>query len=96
MLFKVDMTVKIPLGYPADELEDIKQREKAYSQQLQREGTWRHIWRVAGLYANVSIFDVRDADQLHQILMALQLYPFMEIRFEALCRHPSSIREDDS
>ncbi len=28
MLFKVDMTVKIPLGYPADELEDIKQREK--------------------------------------------------------------------
>ncbi|MDV0590928.1 muconolactone Delta-isomerase family protein, partial [Raoultella ornithinolytica] len=78
------------------ELEEIKQREKAYSQQLQREGTWRHIWRVAGLYANVSIFDVRDADQLHQILMALPLYPFMEIRVEALCRHPSSIREDDS
>lgn len=96
MLFKVDMTVKIPLGCPADELEDIKQREKAYSQQLQREGTWRHIWRVAGLYANVSIFDVRDADQLHQILMALPFYPFMEIRVEALCRHPSSIREDDS
>ncbi len=96
MLFKVDMTVKIPLGYPAAELEEIKQREKAYSQQLQRAGTWRHIWRVAGLYANVSIFDVRDADQLHQILMALPLYPFMEIRVEALCRHPSSIREDDS
>ena len=96
MLFKVDMTVKIPLGYPAAELEDIKQREKAYSQQLQRAGTWRHIWRVAGLYANVSIFDVRDADQLHQILMALPLYPFMEIRVEALCRHPSSIREYDS
>ena len=96
MLFKVDMTVKIPLGYPADEIEDIKQRAKAYSQQLQREGTWRHICRVAGLYANVSIFDVRDADQLHQILMALPLYPFMEIRVEALCRHPSSIREDDS
>lgn len=96
MLFKVDMTVKIPLGYPAAELEEIKQREKAYSQQLQREGTWRHIWHVAGLYANVSIFDVRDADQLHQILMALPLYPFMEIRVEALCRHPSSIREDDS
>ncbi|WP_373392523.1 muconolactone Delta-isomerase [Raoultella ornithinolytica] len=96
MLFKVDMTVKIPLGYPAAELEEIKQREKAYSQQLQREGTWRHIWRVTGLYANVSIFDVRDADQLHQTLMALPLYPFMEIRVEALCRHPSSIREDDS
>ena len=71
MLFKVDMTVNIPLGFPADEIEEIKLREKNYSQQLQREGKWRHIWRVAGLYANVSIFDVKDAEELHQILMAL-------------------------
>ncbi|WP_306463186.1 muconolactone Delta-isomerase, partial [Klebsiella pneumoniae] len=56
----------------------------------------RHIWRVAGLYANVSIFDVRDAEELHQILMGLPLCPFMDIRVEALCRHPSSVREDDS
>ncbi|HBQ6792166.1 TPA: muconolactone delta-isomerase, partial [Klebsiella pneumoniae] len=55
----------------------------------------RHIWRVAGLYANVSIFDVQDAEELHQILMGLPLYPFMAIKVEALCRHPSSIRDDD-
>ncbi|MCM2218826.1 muconolactone Delta-isomerase family protein [Klebsiella pneumoniae] len=76
MLFKVEMTVNIPPGFPANEAEEIKQREKAYSQQLQREGKWRHIWRVAGLYANVSIFDVQDAEELHQILMGLPLYPF--------------------
>lgn len=29
MLFKVDMTVNIPLGFPADEIEEIKQREKS-------------------------------------------------------------------
>ncbi|MEN0614862.1 muconolactone Delta-isomerase [Klebsiella indica] len=95
MLFKVEMTVNIPPGLPADEIEEIKLREKNYSQQLQREGKWRHIWRVAGLYANVSIFDVQDVDELHQILMALPLYSFMQIRVEALCRHPSSIRQDD-
>ncbi|MCD4570310.1 hypothetical protein LRP17_13385, partial [Klebsiella pneumoniae] len=66
-----------------------------HPQQLQREGKWRHIWRVAGLYANVSIFDVQDAEELHQILMGLPLYPFMAIKVEALCRHPSSIRDDD-
>ncbi|VTO10396.1 muconolactone isomerase [Klebsiella pneumoniae] len=38
MLFKVEMTVNIPPGFPANEAEEIKQREKAYSQQLQREG----------------------------------------------------------
>jgi hypothetical protein len=36
MLFKVEMTVNIPLGSCA-EADEIKQREKAYSQQLQRE-----------------------------------------------------------
>ncbi|HIF5904867.1 TPA: muconolactone Delta-isomerase family protein, partial [Klebsiella variicola] len=45
MLFKVEMTVNIPIGFPAAEADEIKQREKAYSQQLQREGKWRHIWR---------------------------------------------------
>ncbi|HAU4370485.1 TPA: muconolactone Delta-isomerase [Citrobacter amalonaticus] len=95
MLFKVDMTVKIPYGMPANEIEEIKSREKAYSQQLQRDGKWRHIWRVAGQYANVSIFDVDDAEELHRILMALPLYPFMDIRIEALCRHPSSIQNND-
>ncbi|ELO0856827.1 muconolactone Delta-isomerase [Citrobacter amalonaticus] len=95
MLFKVDMTVNIPYGMPANEIEEIKSREKAYSQQLQRDGKWRHIWRVAGQYANVSIFDVDDAEELHRILMALPLYPFMDIRVEALCRHPSSIQNND-
>ncbi|HHN8622591.1 muconolactone Delta-isomerase [Escherichia fergusonii] len=95
MLFKVDMTVNIPRNIPFAEIEDIKKREKDYSQQLQREGKWRHIWRVAGLYANVSIFDVKDAEELHELLMALPLYPFMDINVEALCRHPSSIRDDD-
>lgn len=95
MLFKVDMTVNIPYRMPANEIEEIKTREKAYSQQLQRDGKWRHIWRVAGQYANVSIFDVDDADELHRILMALPLYPFMDIRVEALCRHPSSIQSND-
>ncbi|HFY0732975.1 TPA: muconolactone Delta-isomerase [Citrobacter amalonaticus] len=95
MLFKVDMTVNIPHGMPANEIEEIKSREKAYSQQLQRDGKWRHIWRVAGQYANLSIFDVDDAEELHRILMALPLYPFMDIRVEALCRHPSSIQNND-
>lgn len=95
MLFKVEMTVNIPLNFPEDRADDIKRKEKAYSQQLQREGKWRHIWRVAGRYSNVSIFDVQDADELHQILMGLPLYPFMDIQVDALCRHPSSIRDDD-
>ncbi|WP_333494765.1 muconolactone Delta-isomerase [Kluyvera sp. CHPC 1.251] len=91
MLFKVEMTVNIPSTMPKAQADEIKAKEKAYSQQLQREGKWPHIWRVAGQYANVSIFDVADNQELHDLLTALPLYPYMEISVQPLCRHPSAI-----
>lgn len=91
MLFKVEMTVNIPASMPKDQADAIKAEEKAYSQRLQREGKWLHIWRIAGLYANVSIFDVADNQELHDILTGLPLYPFMAISVKPLCRHPSAV-----
>ncbi len=96
MLFHVRMDVKIPRDLPADEVAEILAREKAYSQELQRAGKWRHIWRLAGEYANFSIFDVRDNTELHEILMGLPLFKFMDVQVTPLLRHPSAIRDDDS
>lgn len=95
MLFMVEMDVNKPLDFDPERFEQIKAAEKAYFQNLQRAGTWRHIWRVAGRYSNVSIFDVPGNAELHEILVNLPLYPFMDLRVTALCRHPSSIHEDD-
>lgn len=95
MLFKVEMTVNIPESMDKDEKAKILATEKAYSQSLQQSGKWRHIWRVVGQYKNISIFDVESNEELHNLLTGLPLYPYMEISVEALCRHPSSIREDD-
>ncbi|SPJ32200.1 muconolactone Delta-isomerase [Kushneria phyllosphaerae] len=96
MLFHVEMTVNLPPDMPEEQAAEIKATEKAYSQTLQQKGTWRHLWRVAGSYSNVSIFDVRDNDELQRIISGLPLFPYMEIRVRPLCRHPSSIRDDDS
>ena len=95
MLFKVEMIVNIPESMDKDVKADILAREKAYSQELQKSGKWRHIWRVVGQYANVSIFDVESNEELHNLITGLPLYPYMDIHVEALCRHPSSIRETD-
>ncbi|WP_144098379.1 muconolactone Delta-isomerase [Croceicoccus sediminis] len=95
MLFKVEMDVNVPHGYDSDKFEQLKAAEKARFQELQRAGTWRHIWRVVGQYSNVSIFDVESNAALHDILMSLPLYPFMTISVVALCRHPSSLHDDD-
>ncbi|MBU9607188.1 muconolactone Delta-isomerase [Burkholderia multivorans] len=95
MLFHVRMDVNLPADMPAGVADEIKAREKAYSQTLQRSGKWRHIWRVIGEYANYSIFDVADNAELHDILTQLPLFPYMKISVTPLCRHPSSVREDD-
>jgi muconolactone D-isomerase len=50
---------------------------------------------VAGRFANISIFSVDDADELHAILESLPFYPYMEIAVTALCRHPGAIGRDD-
>ena len=95
MLYHVKMTVNIPLDFDKTVIEQIKASEKAYAQELQRQGKWRHLWRISGQYENISIFDVDSNEELHDILMGLPLYPFMNIEITPLNRHPSSIRDDD-
>jgi len=95
MLTMVEMDVRIPLGFDKEEADRLKAREKERFQELQRVGKWRHIWRVVGRYANVSIFDVEGNSELHDILTSLPLFPFMEMKVTPLCRHPSSLHDDD-
>jgi len=93
MLFMVEMTVNLPYSMPAAEAQQLKAREKAIAQELQHDGRWRHLWRIAGRYANVSIFDVAAADDLHELLSGLPLFPYMDVRVTALAHHPSAITE---
>ncbi|EJM95747.1 muconolactone Delta-isomerase [Herbaspirillum sp. YR522] len=95
MLFKVTMDVQLPHTMPKESADALKSAERELAQRLQHEGKWRHLWRVAGRYANVSIFDVAGAAELHDLLTGLPLFPYMKIEVQALCRHPSSIHEDD-
>jgi muconolactone D-isomerase len=95
MLFQVEMDVRLPHDFLAEKVEALKQTERARAQELQRAGIWRHLWRVAGRYSNVSIFDVSGPQDLHDILSSLPLFPFMDMRITPLCRHPSSVRDDD-
>jgi muconolactone D-isomerase len=91
MLFHVRMDVRIPHDLDPDTRQQIVAREKAYSQQLQRAGKWPHIWRIVGEYANFSIFDVESNDELHELLSALPLFPYMAIHVTPLAKHPSDV-----
>ncbi|TOZ33989.1 muconolactone delta-isomerase [Burkholderia pseudomallei] len=95
MLFNVERTVNLPVDSDPVKAAALKAEEKEIAQRLQREGVWRHLWRVAGRYANVSVFDVESPAHLHDVLSQLPLFPYMQIDVRALCRHPSSIHDDD-
>ena len=96
MLYHVRMDVLLPTDMDADKAAELKAVEKALSLKLQEQGKWRHIWRIAGQYSNFSIFDVESNEELHEILMSLPLYPYMNVEVTPLLRHPSSVRDDDS
>ena len=95
MLFHVTMDVRLPPGMDPTLLDELKASERLRAQHLQQSGKWRHLWRIAGRYANISVFDVDDPAQLHELLSTLPLFPYMEVTVTALCRHPSSIHDDD-
>ncbi|WP_430331600.1 muconolactone Delta-isomerase [Rhodococcus sp. ACT016] len=90
-LFHVRMDVDIPRDLDPAVREETIVREKAYSQELQRSGKWAHIWRIVGQYSNISIFDVESADELHEILWNLPLFPYMAIEVMPLTKHGSAI-----
>ncbi len=91
MLYHVRMDVRPPHGIDPAEFDRLKAEEKARAEALQRDGKWVHLWRIAGQYSNISVFDVDSHDELHAILSGLPLFPFMEIAVTPLARHPSAL-----
>jgi len=91
MLFHVRMDVAIPHDLDPARRAEIVAREKAYAQELQQAGQWRHLWRVVGEYANISIFNADSNEELHDLLSGLPLFPYMTIKVTPLAPHPSAI-----
>ena len=91
MLFHVRMDVAIPHDLDPGERGRLLAAEKDRALELQRSGTWVHLWRVVGQYSNVSVFDVDSPGELHDILWNLPLFPFMTVAVTALTEHPSAL-----
>ena len=95
MLFHVNIAVRIPYDADPEKINNLSAQEHERAKELQQQGKWLHLWRVAGKYANVSLFDVDSPAELHEILSSLPLYPFMEVEVTALCHHPGSLERAD-
>lgn len=91
MLFHVFINVHIPHDADREKIKQLGAAEHERAKKLQEQRKWLHLWRVAGKFANVSVFNVNDPAELHEVLNSLPLYPFMEVEVTALCHHPGSL-----
>ncbi|WP_312979815.1 muconolactone Delta-isomerase [Corynebacterium sp.] len=91
MLFLARMDVHFPDNLSPSEVADFQRREKEYSGELQKQGVMKAIWRVVGEYANYSVFDVDDHDELHTILQEFPMFAHMSVSVTALARHPNAL-----
>jgi muconolactone D-isomerase len=86
--FLVRIETRLPPDLPEPQRKELLDAETARGRELIESGKLRRIWRVPGRLANVSLYDVADADELHELLSSLPLARWMDIRVEALAVHP--------
>lgn len=91
MLYLCRMDVSLPADLDPEVKGELMRREAEYSGGLQRDGRWKELWRVAGEYANYSVLDVADHDELHRILSGLPMFPYMKIQVTPLATHPNRV-----
>ncbi|AGF72202.1 muconolactone Delta-isomerase [Corynebacterium halotolerans] len=89
MLFLARMDVHFPESLTPEQVADFQAREKEYSGNLQREGKMKGIWRVVGEYANYSIYDVENNDELQQVMAGFPMFKYMNVKITPLAEHPN-------
>jgi muconolactone D-isomerase len=94
VLYLVHSQVHPPRDIDPAQWERLTQAESDYGIQARRNGSLLHIWRIAGKYAAVSIWEAADHDDVHTILSGLPLFPYSDLRVTALATHPSTARWD--
>jgi muconolactone D-isomerase len=95
MEFLVHIEVDLPPGFPVEEEEEaLRAAEADRGRQLIADGQLVRIWRRPGRRANVSLYEAKDATELHDLLSSLPLWPWMNIRVEPLATHPLELDAD--
>lgn len=87
MEFLVEIQVSLPPGMADEEREALLGREADRGAELIADGTIVRIWRIPGRRANVGIWAALSADEIHNAISSLPLFPYIDARVTALAVH---------
>ncbi|WP_298960589.1 muconolactone Delta-isomerase family protein [uncultured Methylobacterium sp.] len=88
MLFSVRRKVYPPVGVAKGAIDRFKVEKTAGAHGLQRAGGARHLRRIVGAYANLSVLNIERFDEVDTILSSSTLFPF--VAMEVVPCPPSS------
>ncbi|MGE0066286.1 MAG: muconolactone Delta-isomerase [Solirubrobacterales bacterium] len=72
---------------PEDQIRDLRQQEKDRGEEHIRAGRLLRMWRLPGQQAAIGVWNVADADELHEHLSGLPLFPYLNVSVAPLARH---------
>ena len=87
MEFLVEIDIRMPPDLDQVRRAQLLEAELARGTALAEAGLLRAVWRVPGRLANRAIWSAPDATALHEALISLPLWPYMDVSVTPLARH---------
>ena len=86
--FLVNIKFVWPDSITDEKRKELREKEVAMAGELAKKGHLVRMWRVVGRRENWGLWRAKDATEMHAILSALPIWPYMEIQVMALAQHP--------
>ncbi|WP_338483047.1 muconolactone Delta-isomerase family protein [Streptomyces sp. SCSIO 75703] len=88
MEFLVRTENLLPPDTPDEVREELRRAERVRATELREAGVLKRLWRVPGRNATVGLYEAADPAALHDALVSLPLWKWMDVTVEALATHP--------
>ncbi|MCR3721966.1 MULTISPECIES: muconolactone Delta-isomerase family protein [Prauserella salsuginis group] len=88
MEFLVRTENLLPNDTPDEVRNRLKSGERERAMELRAEGVLKRLWRVPGRNATIGLYEAADSAALHDALVSLPMWKYMDITVEALAAHP--------
>ena len=86
--YLVNIRIEWPDDIPQQKVDELSGAERMMAAGLAKEGHLVRMWRVPGRRENWGLWRAQDPTQLHDILSALPVWPYMDLTVHALAKHP--------
>ncbi|MEO3869513.1 muconolactone Delta-isomerase family protein [Nonomuraea sp. B12E4] len=88
MEFLVRTENLLPPDTPDHTREHLRKAERERAMELREAGILKRLWRVPGRNATIGLYEAEDPTALHEALISLPMWKWMDVSVEPLATHP--------